>query len=526
MIEPLHWVNDPLLFDSALQPVNQWVNANELIQQNRSNEIFLQDGKQLSLYPIMIRKIDFVRKKALDRIMARFPFLVIDEAIQEQIVKKILLISEVTRDYFYKSINKSILQWKQAILNYLSRGTLPFPIVRCCFELVPNLHALVNETSLRFTSARGEAFKMPTILTKELAYLAGMVNGDGNLQKYTLRIVDYSITNIKQLHRMFEDYFAQTGNILYKTENCPEVVITNLWIVRLFSFLTSQPIGGKKYHALREPLIFQQDSTFRSYYWSGVMDADGSYKNKNVTFISASTRYVKDFKKFLLEYGINSKLTEREVSASVYIPSNNHTRLAKVLVCLHPEKKLEFNALESTPSRIPAYFVGFKDSSQLNNYFNFKLMKSLSIAGLGKTIRHFRGKQSRRIFVESLDISERSLQDIENEVMSINVLLLDEILKQNQKQLMPFLTQQTSIRYHIRSSVQIKLDTHPNEQLAFLLKPLLFYKQRINIPITKSNLKQKIENHFQISLENNRITNRILLQYFSVFCDIEHSKNF
>ena len=314
----INWQNDPLLFDSEPLIVNQWVNANELIQQNRSEEIFRSD-RHLNLYPIMVRKNDFVRKKASDRIMARFPFIVINDDIQEQIVKKILLISEVTRDYFYKSINKSILQWKQDILKYLTRDTLPFPITRCCFELVPNLHVLINETSLRFTSARGEGFKMPTNLTKELAYLAGMVNGDGNLQKYTLRIVDYSIKNIKQLQVMFQEYFDQTGNILYKTPNAPEVVITNLWVVRFFSFLTGQPIGMRKYDHLGEPFIFKQ-KPYRSYYWSGVMDADGGYTNRNVKFVSASLRYVKDFRTFLLENEIESKLTENsDNTVTLYI---------------------------------------------------------------------------------------------------------------------------------------------------------------------------------------------------------------
>ncbi|MGC9780224.1 MAG: hypothetical protein HZR80_13345 [Candidatus Heimdallarchaeota archaeon] len=520
----INWQNDPLLFDLEPQPVNQWVNANELIQQNRSEEIFLSDG-YLNLYPIMVRKNDFVRQKVSDRIMARFPFLVIDKEIQEQIVNKILLISEVTRDYFYKSINKSILQWKQDILKYLGRGTLPYPIVRCCFELVPNLHTLINETSLRFTSARGEGFKMPRKLTKELAYLAGMVNGDGNLQKYTLRIVDYSIKNIKQLQVMFQEYFDQTGNILYKTPNSPEVVITNLWVVRLFSFLTEQPIGIRKYDHLGEPLVFKQEP-FRTYYWSGVMDADGSYKKSKVTFVSASLHFAKDFRNFLINNNIDSKLTEREDNTiTIYIPVRFHSLLTKVLTCLHPEKKLEFIQLDSVPYRTVAFFAGFKDSALVNDYFNFKLMNNLSVANLGQTIRQFRGEQPRRIFVKNLDISERALQDIEKGIMSINILLLDEILQHQKISLMPFLTQHENIRYHIRGSKHVKLDTRPNETLTSLLKPLKFYKHRTNIPLSNNVLTQELEDHFQIKITNNKITTKLLLQFFSIFCKTQLTEN-
>ncbi len=519
MLKPLSWTNDPLLFDSEPSPVNKWINANELIQQNRSKEIFLPESQQLHLYPIMVRRNDFVRLKSSDRIMARFPFMEISEESQERIMDKILLLSELTRDYFYKSINKSILQWKEDILRYLKRGAIPYPIVRSFFELEPSFFSMYNKTSLHFTSARGEEFKMPTTLTKELAYLAGMVNGDGNLQKYTLRIVDFSITNIKQLQKMFQDYFAQTGNILFKTPNSPEVVITNLWVVRLFSFLTGQPIVMKKYAHLGEPLIFKQE-LYRSYYWSGVMDADGSYRNRNVKFVSASIKYVKDFKKFLFENKIDSKLTEREDNTVIlYIPARFYTQLSKLLTCLHPEKKHEFNKLKITPYRSATFFAGFKKSTLVNGYFNFRLIGNLSVANLGDTIRQFRGKQSRKAFIEKVSISERALQNIEKGKMSINILLLDEILKQRNQLLMSFLSQQEASLYHIRSSTPVKLATQPNTQLASLLKSLLFYKKCLKIPNSSDKLAKELKAYFQVTIKNNQITNKLLLLFFSTFCE-------
>ncbi len=521
MSKPLSWINDPLLFDVEPLQVNKWLNANDLIQQEQGNEIFLSDSQQLKLYPIMIRRIDFVRKKPSDRIMARFPFLVINKDIQEQIIDKILLISEVVRDYFYKSINKSILQWKLDILKYLAKGCLPFPIVRCCFEFSPNVHVPINDTSLRFTSARGEPFKMPTKLTKELAYLAGMVNGDGNLQKYTLRIVDYSIKNIKQLQAMFQEYFDQTGNIIYKTPNSPEVVITNLWVVRLFSFLTGQPIGIKKYGHLGEPLIFKQEPN-RSYYWSGVMDADGSYKKSNVTFVSASLRFATDFKIFLSENKISSKLTEREDNTVyIYIPSLYHDKLKELLICLHPEKKEHFDKITHSHTNMVTFFDGYRNSSLINGYFNFRLINNLSVNGLGQLLRLLRGSLSRKAFVEKLTLNEKTLQAIEVGTMSINILHLDDILKINNLQLMPYLTQQKSIRFHIRGSKRVKLDTQPNEQLASLLKPLTFHKHSVTIPKTHLQVKQAIENHFDISLQTHKITSKILLKFFRTFIEVK-----
>ena len=147
----LHWSTDPLLLDEKPIKYNGWETANTLIQKEGLEAVLTKDLSFKNLYGIMIRKIDFVRTKSSDRIIARFPFLVLTEQMKELIRKDILLISEIVRDYFYKSVNKSIMQWKTIILNYLKKGSLPYPIFRCCFELKSNLHALVNETSLCFT---------------------------------------------------------------------------------------------------------------------------------------------------------------------------------------------------------------------------------------------------------------------------------------------------------------------------------------------------------------------------------------
>ncbi len=522
----INWQTDPIYFDFEPTQVNDWVNANELLEQNKREEIFQIDNL-LKLYPIMVRRNDFVRKKSTDRIIARFPFIILEEDQKEFIRENILNLSEITRNYFYKAINKSIMEWKKIIENYLKKGTIPYPIYRCSFELDHTKSTHCNTKSLlHFTSARGEPFTMPTKLSKKLAYLCGMCNGDGNLTKYILRIVDYSIQNIKQLQVMFKEYFAQTGNILYKTENCPELVITNLWVVRLFSFLTDQPIGGKKYHALREPLIFQDDPIFRSYYWSGVMDSDGSYKQRNVKFVSVSLNYVKDFQAYLLDNKIDSKLTERnDNTVTLYIPARFHLRLIKLLTCLHPEKKYEFADLKTIPYRSESFFAGFKKTSLINNYFNLRLIDNLGITGLGQIIHQIRGKQARRTFVEKLPISEKALQYIEKEKMSINVLLLDDILKQVNIQLMRFLSSQDSNLYRIRSSEHVKLPTQPSESLSLLLKPLIFYKQLVKIPEENKELVQKLENYFQVSIKDYKISNKLLLQFFSIYCETKLIKN-
>ena len=69
--------------------------------------------------------------------------------------------------------------------------------------------------------------------------------------------------------------------------------------VRLFNFLTSQTIQGAKYDSLQEPMLLKRlGEPYRSLYWRGAMDADGSFKG-GISFTSASRTYVQDFQNYL-----------------------------------------------------------------------------------------------------------------------------------------------------------------------------------------------------------------------------------
>ena len=150
---------------------------------------------------------------------------------------------------------------------------------------------------------------------------------------------------------------------------------------------------------------------------------------------------------------------------------------------------------------------------------------NLSITGLGETIRQIRGKQARRAFIEQVSISERSLHDIEKGKMSINIMLLDEILKLKNQQLLPFLAKENSCLYHIRSSEHVKLPTHPSTSLASLLKPLLFHKKIVRIPENNKELVHNLEEYFQITIQDNKISNKLLMQFFTIFCDTKFHEN-
>jgi len=513
----LNWRTDPVYFDPEPFPVNEWLNANELIEAGNKVSIIRDPDLQFNLFPMLVRRVDFVRTKPSDRILARFPFVNITKEEEDRILDKQLLISEKLRDYFYQSDNRSILEWRDVLRKHLERGFVPLPFIRCFSEFVP-IFLLVNR---EFRSARGESFIMPPALTEDLAYLCGIVNGDGSLGKYKLSIVDYSTENIKQLQKQFWGFFAQQGRIQFQSENWPEIIITNLWVIRFFSFLTSQPIGQKKYPSLREPLILLEEP-YRSYYWSGVMDADGSYNRRNITLTSASLRFVQDFSQYLSSLKIQSTLIERNDGTNqVYVPRRFHDIYKEHFKCLHPEKRYEFMKLKKGGTKELSkaqVFVKFDETKLVNGFFDFSELKGVQILGLGKFLEDLRDKETLKSFSNKLKISPRFLRQLEQEQSALSITLLEKILGFQKKQLMPFLCLYGRfLQYRKMRAHPIFLNLKPNKKLSIFAKKMIFYHSVIKLPSNDTEFQSQIQKHFAVKVENNLITNKLLRYFFATF---------
>ena len=172
--------------------MNEWLTANKILESNanRTDSFIDLETLTLNLYSILVRKIDFVRDKDSDRIISRFPFLVLTDEEIILIKSKILLIAEFTRDYFYRSTNSGIMEWKRRLETYLKRGAMPYPLYRCACAILDLPIINTNIDELFFESSRGKRYSIPNKLTSALAYLCGVVNGDGHLHRHYFRITD------------------------------------------------------------------------------------------------------------------------------------------------------------------------------------------------------------------------------------------------------------------------------------------------------------------------------------------------
>ncbi|MBN1329057.1 MAG: hypothetical protein JXA54_06245, partial [Candidatus Heimdallarchaeota archaeon] len=400
MFEYLSWQKDPLLLDPEPLEQNTWLTANDLCTQGKKGQIFSPIG-HLNLYSFMLRKTDFVSG---ERLLQSFPYIVLEEEWCSLLRKQTLLLAERAHYYFHNALtNIPIRNWQKKIIEYLEKQhRLPFPLFRLADDWQDYF---LEKQFVQFQSARGEDFQLPLYLTEDLAYLTGVVMGDGHLADYFINIIDSSNEHIKNLAGLLQLHFNSKIEF-FEQQNAQawNVNILGKWIVRFFNFLSGQPINERKYPSLREPLLFQSNDLFRRAFWRGLMDADGSYKS-TIGFGTASKRLRKDFSLFLTQNHINHNFYEQEVfggkTFSLNISGNSREQFATILGSNHPQKRAELETLlkrkvyrfsprphtllhqDSWKGRV----LKFDETKQLNGYFNLSSIPNLSLANLGSFLR-------------------------------------------------------------------------------------------------------------------------------------------
>lgn len=516
--DPVNWINDPSLLDAEPTLMNNWSTANSLLSQK---PLALNEGHwyafvnkntlKLNLYPILVRRIDFVREKNSDRILSRFPFLVLTEEEKDSINNKILLIAEITRDYFYRAINSKISAWRTRFETYLERGAMPYPLYRCAFEVL-NLPVMKQEVSVQtFESARGKRYNIPAQITLTLAYLCGVINGDGHLHPHWLRVVDETKEHIELISQLFKKLFSDSGEI-FKTGNAWNVELRSSSAVRLFNFLTDQTIQGAKYESLREPILFKQmGEPFRKLYWRGAMDADGSFK-QHISFGSASETFVKDFHAYLQSVGIKSKVgLIGDYAFSLTIPAPYRLKFINQIGVSNPKKKTDMKELFK---HIRCQFKGLNQKNLVNGaYFNLLKISSLSISGMGNYLIKIRRKKSVKTRSQELGIATSLYSDYENDSRTLTLETVQKILQIDDIALLELLLKQSDILFQSSTSKRVKLPIFITSKIIEILSVLEPTKNYVKILLTDTPIIDEIEQVFGVTVENNRINNRLVLNF-------------
>ena len=545
MQEFLTWRTDPFLLDVEPKVQNTWLTANELLE-TRQNKLFITPTEQLLLYPIMIRKTDFVSG---ERILQSFPYILLDNEFITKIRKQSLALAEKAYHYFSGSnYNRSIRDWQKKIIDYLeTQQRLPFPLFRLSDDW---MNYFSKKVSIKFQSARGEDFQLPLYLTENIAYLTGVVMGDGHLAEYFVNIIDSSKEHIENLTQMLVILFnSKTEFFKQSNANAWNVNILSKWIVRFFNFLSGQPINARKYPTLREPLILKSNDLFQSKFWQGLMDADGGYKN-NIGFGSASQRLLDDFSSFLTQHNILHRFYTQTVfggtTHSLTIAGESRKKFASIIGTNHPQKQKELQTLlkrklkrftqQSQTLLQQGEWVGqvlaFNPDKIIDDFFDLTKIPNLTILQLGEYIQllrkqhHYKQKQLASVLV----ITPSLLSRYELNKAGIPIHLFLKLISFFGVPLSFFLKEHTKLSLKLNNS-HCRFNTQPNEDLLLLLQGLQCKEGGYFLIIGSPNyslieFKELFSNYFSITKPKTRkLNNAVLYTLIQEFCTIRNGIN-
>jgi len=513
MAKVLTWKNDPLLYDEQPEPSSSWLTANDLLK--KGIVVIDRDDQSFSnIYGILIRKNDFIKKKESDRILTRFPYYVLTKKEIEFIQTNKLVISQLVRDYFYMAITDKISSWRKRIDTYLLREAIPYPIIRCSWELED--YPLNTEPILTFESSKGKRYIIPIKITKKLAYLCGVINGDGHLHHFWLRVVDETKDHIELISKIFEELFFDAGEI-FQLGKAWNVELRSSSAVRLFNFLTTQTIQGAKYVSLQEPLILKLlDDPYRRFYWRGVMDADGSFK-QHISFSSASENFVSEFANYLLLSSIKAKKGKiGNYAYNLTIPALYRLNFIKQIGVDNPKKKKDMLELFAN---ISYQFKGLNQENLITGkFFNLLKLANISVSGLSKYLITIRGKKSVTERSEELGIATNLYSEYEQGTRALELKTVQKILELNDEALLTFLSTQPNLSYQISTSKQVKLPIIITSKIIEILSILEPTKNYVKILLNDKGIKQAIEEIFGIKITDKmRIESRVLVNFCLTF---------
>jgi len=294
------------------------------------------------------------------------------------------------------------------------------------------------------------------------------------------------------------------------------------------------------------------NSLLRRYFWSGVLDADGSYKNE-ISLCSKSKFFVQSFGTFLADHNIPFKIRKLKNSLEDGYTLKTSVQFKKetgdLLLPRHVKKIQDYqdyiNSKTYRPRKIQTdeishliktnqnlRFKSFnKDHIIVNNsqkYFNFTHIANLGILHCQEFLKRLRKHLvwTQKQLADYLRISEKVLTSYENS-SDITIRLLEKLLplfpKDYPKSLMLFLKQNNLTTFRSRKTIA-KLPFQPSEELLELIQQLKLRRGYLLIhPVNdhKEKVLIALGNFFTISKPTGyKLSNSVIFYFVKTFCKI------
>ena len=206
-------------------------------------------------------------------------------------------------------LNKSKINKSKRLVYYWIKNRRPINIADL-IKITTNIQFLYLLKKAKYISAyeSPHLIKLPSKLTRDLAYLCGYHMGDGCITRNNLQI--YYMDTREQLIKISDIYRKNFGISLkikkHATKGAFTAVITSKALAYLLHYCLSLPIGKKKKLFLPHWI----DSKLKKEFIIGFLDAEFGIKRKEFEFSGSSIdkNFLCKLQKELIKLGLDLKL--------------------------------------------------------------------------------------------------------------------------------------------------------------------------------------------------------------------------
>lgn len=204
----------------------------------------------------------------------------------------------------------------------------------------------------------------PKELTKEIAYIAGIILGDGSLScdksnkdgNWRLAVFFDNKEHQRIYDKIFYKIFGLKQKHYLKTKNCFESYV-NSKVIHWFFRGQFEITNGFKANKIKTPLIIKKSSkNIKTAFLQGLFDSDGTItKSNELRFSTTSKQMAKEAKEMLTNIGINPGINvwiKDQKFLPLYtlrIPKKEHLLFEKEIGFRHPLKKLLLKKFNNSP---------------------------------------------------------------------------------------------------------------------------------------------------------------------------------
>jgi ribonucleotide reductase alpha subunit len=217
--------------------------------------------------------------------------------------------NELTGKFDVKPIEEFAIGEAMYVLTEASEGGQVVPLT------VPEPNDPVQATTTKEMS-------FPAELSDKLAYIVGLMYGDGEVRKqspYRVRVAfckdNAGNVSAERFRAYCAEVFGEEPTLLGDAKNHQQLGFTRK---RLIEFLDANGLAKGKAHRLGFPTIFFQAlPEVRAAFIAGLFDADGNYQQRGGWSLSSIDRpFLVELQRLLLSLGVPSKLRQSRAAKS------------------------------------------------------------------------------------------------------------------------------------------------------------------------------------------------------------------